>query len=102
MAELVGVLFVAISRHGLPVVAALAQGLPVTLVPEQYRVTSVRFDMIYNYGLGYSIIGKASKAQLISFKKWLPCFSPPTVVATLAWCVSFIKILMVITESILR
>ena len=42
-------LLIAVLRHGLMVVAALAKALPVALIPEQLRIPSVRDDVV-NHG----------------------------------------------------
>ena len=45
---LVFILLMLIPRPGFPVVALLAERLPVLLVPEQYRITPVRLDVVRN------------------------------------------------------
>ena len=62
--------------------AALAQGLPVFLVPEQPNIAPVRDNMVNNGGRCQPAILQAGDAQRIPLQVRLPCGLPFPVVAT--------------------
>lgn len=61
--------------------AALAQGLPVLLIPEQIRVAAVRLDMIHDGCRDKLSILFASDTPWMTFQKELPGFLPRSPVA---------------------
>mgnify|MGYP006912889489 CR=1 FL=1 len=63
--------------------AVLAQGLPVTFVPEEILVSPVRKDMINNCGRHEFAIALALYAQGISFQVSLPGRPPSGVITTI-------------------
>ena len=72
---------ISIFGHRLVVMAALAQGLPVLLIPEQIRVAAVRLDMIHDGCRDKLSILFASDTPWMTFQKELPGFLPRSPVA---------------------
>ena len=69
-------------RHRLMVMAALAQGLPVLLIPEQIRVATMRLDMIHDGCRDQPSFLFAADAPGMTFQEELPGFLPFSPVAT--------------------
>ena len=78
----VPVLDVSVFGHRLMVMAALAQGLPVFLIPEQIRVAAMRLDMIYDGCRDEPSLFLATDAPGMTFQKELPGFLPFPSIAT--------------------
>lgn len=78
----VPVLDVPVFGHRLMVMAALAQGLPVFLIPEQIRVAAMRLDMIYDGCRDEPSLFLATDAPGMTFQKELPGFLPFPSIAT--------------------
>ena len=78
----VPVLDVPVFGHRLMVMAALAKGLPVLLIPEQIRVAAVRLDMIYDGRRDELSFFLAADAPGMTFQEELPGFLPRSPVAT--------------------
>ena len=57
-----------IFQAGLLIVACLAQRLPVTLIPEEAAITTVRNDMVDNRRTGVPSLSFAHRAQRMSGK----------------------------------
>ena len=74
------VLDVPVFRHRLMVMAALAEGLPVFFVPEQVRVTAMRFNMIHNGRWDQPPFRLASYTPWVTLQEELPGFLPPPIV----------------------
>ena len=68
--------------HRLMVMAALAQGLPVFLIPKQIRVAAMRLDMIHDGCRDEPSFLFASDAPRVAFQEELPGFLPFFPVAT--------------------
>ena len=64
------------------VMTTLAQGLPVSFVPEQIRVAAMRLDMIYYSCRNEPSLFLAKDAPRVSFQKELPGFLPFPSIAT--------------------
>ena len=64
------------------VMAALAKGLPVLLIPEQIRVAAVRLDMIHDSCRDEPSIFLAADAPGMTFQEEPPSFLPLSPVAT--------------------
>lgn len=77
----VSVLDIPVFRHRLMVMTALAQGLPVSFVPEQIRVAAMRLDMIYDRCRDEPSFLFASDAPGVTLQKELPGFLPLSPVA---------------------
>ena len=78
----VPVLDVPVFGHRLMVMAALAKGLPVLLIPEQIRVAAVRLDMIHDGCRNEPSLFFAADAPGMTFQEELPGFLPLSPVAT--------------------
>lgn len=76
------VLDVPVFGHRLMVMAALAQGLPVLLIPEQIRVATMRLDMIHDGCRDQPSFLFAADAPGMTFQEELPGFLPFSPVAT--------------------
>lgn len=63
--------------------AVLAQGLPVTLIPEEILVSPVREDMVNNCGRRELAFSLALDAQGIPFQVSLPGRPPSGVITTI-------------------
>ena len=81
MVALIFVFPISIFGHRLVVMAALAQGLPVLLIPEQIRVAAMRLDMIHDGCRDKLSILFASDTPWMTFQKELPGFLPRSPVA---------------------
>ena len=79
---LVLVLHVPVFRHRLMVMATLAKGLPVLLVPKQIRIATMRLDMIYNGCRDEPTFLFASDTPGMTFQEKLPGFLPTSVVTS--------------------
>jgi hypothetical protein len=64
------------------VMATLAQGLPVLLIPEQIRVAAMRLDMIHDGRRDEPSFFLAADAPGMTFQKELSGFLPLSPVAT--------------------
>ena len=73
--------WLAVFLTGLPVMARLAQRLPVGLIPEQLHVPSVRFDVVHHRSPHIPTVRHAPDAQRMCFKKSLAGFLPLTSIA---------------------
>lgn len=89
-AFLVFVLDVPIVRHRLLIMAALAQGLPIFYVPEQFRVTTVWFDMVHHCCRRQNTFCLAADTPGMPTEKPCPRLLPSPVVATLRRCLSIV------------
>lgn len=78
----VPVLDVPVFGHRLMVMAALAKGLPVLLIPEQIRVAAVRLDMIHNGCRDKPSFFLAANTPGMTFQEKHPGFLPFSPVAT--------------------
>lgn len=78
----VPVLYVPVFGHRLMVMATLAKGLPVLLVPKQIRIATMRLDMIYNGCRDEPTFLFASDTPGMTFQEKLPGFLPFSPVAT--------------------
>lgn len=76
------VLDVSVFGHRLMVMAALAKGLPVLLIPEQIRVAAVRLDMIHDGCRDEPSFFLAADAPGMTFQEEPPGFLPFSPVAT--------------------
>ena len=85
--DLVLVLDVPVIRHRLMVMAALAKGLPVRFVPEQFRITAMRFDMVNDRCRDETAFCFAADAPGMTFQEKLPGLLPLPSVAT-CFCIS--------------
>ena len=63
--------------------ARLTKALPVTPVPEQFRVSSVGYDVVYHSGLRVSVLFHALGTQRVALKKLLGLALPSAAVAAL-------------------
>ena len=70
------------ARTGLSIMAALAQGLPISLIPEQLRVTPVWDDMVYNGCRLQLTFGEALDAERIAAEKGSTGITPLAVIAS--------------------
>ena len=69
-------------RPGLPIMAAFTKRLPVSLIPEQLRVTSMRNDMV-DHGRGLQLaISEALDAERIAAEKGSSGIAPLAVIAS--------------------
>lgn len=73
--------------HRLMVMAALAKGLPVRFVPEQFLITAMRFDMVNDRCRDETAFGFATDAPRMTFQEKLPGLLPLPSVAT-CFCIS--------------
>ena len=78
----VPVLDVPVFGHRLMVMAALAKGLPVLLIPEQIRVAAVRLDMIHNGCRDKPSFFLAANTPGMTFQEKLPGLLPLPSVTT--------------------
>ncbi len=69
-------------RHRLMVMAALAQGLPVLFVPEQFRIAAMRFDVVDDRCRNEASLCFAADAPGMTFQEELPGLLPLSTVAT--------------------
>lgn len=76
------VLDVPVFGHRLMVMAALAKGLPVRFVPEQFLITAMRFDMVNDRCRDETAFCFAADAPGMTFQEELPGFLPLSPVAT--------------------
>ena len=76
------VLDVPVFGHRLMVMAALAKGLPVRFVPEQFRITAMRFDMIHDGRRDETAFCFATDAPGMTFQEELPGLLPFPAVTT--------------------
>lgn len=81
------VLDVPVFGHCLMVMAALAKGLPVRFVPEQFRITAMRFDMVNDRCRDETAFCFAANAPGMTFQEKLPGLLPLPSVAT-CFCIS--------------
>lgn len=81
------VLDVPVFGHRLMVMAALAKGLPVRFVPEQFRITAMRFDMVNDRCRDETAFCFAANAPGMTFQEKLPGLLPLPSVAT-CFCIS--------------
>ena len=81
------VLDVPVFGHCLMVMAALAKGLPVRFVPEQFRITAMRFDMVNDRCWDETAFCFAADAPGMTFQEKLPGLLPLPSVAT-CFCIS--------------
>lgn len=81
------VLDVPVFGHRLMVMAALAKGLPVRFVPEQFRITAMRFDMVNDRCRDETAFCFAADAPGMTFQEKLPGLLPLPSVAT-CFCIS--------------
>lgn len=81
------VLDVPVFSHRLMVMAALAKGLPVLLIPEQIRVAAMRFDMVNDGRRDEPSFFLAADAPGVAFQEKPPGFLPFSPVAT-CFCIS--------------
>ena len=78
---------------GLLTVMAVTERLPVTPLPEQNRVASVRFDVV-DVGRPDVAAGfHALRTQRVRFQKPFPCFIPPAAIAPAATRPGFFRVL---------
>ncbi len=68
--------------HGLPIMTPFAQGLPVTPIPEELLVTTVRDDVIHVRCLHVLPFLHALHTQRVLIKVLLPGFPPSSTIAT--------------------
>lgn len=61
---------------GLPAVAAVAEGLPVGLIPEQRPVPTVRDDVVHVRGLDEATFLPALRTERVRQEKSLACLLP--------------------------
>lgn len=78
----VSVLDVPVFRHRFMVMAALAKGLPVFLIPEQIRVAAMRSDVVHHGRRNEPSFLFASDAPGVTLQEELPGFLPLSPVAT--------------------
>ena len=78
----VSVLDVPVFRHRLMVMTALAKRLPVSFIPEQFRVTAMRRDMVNDRCRNQTSLLFAADTPRMPFQKELPGFLPFPSVAT--------------------
>ena len=81
------VLDVPVFGHRLMVMTALAKGLPVRFVPEQFRITAMRFDMVNDRCRDETAFCFAADAPGMTFQEKLPGLLPLPSVAT-CFCIS--------------
>lgn len=81
------VLDVPVFGHRLMVMATLAKGLPVRFVPEQFRITAMRFDMVNDRCRDETAFCFAADAPGMTFQEKLPGLLPLPSVAT-CFCIS--------------
>lgn len=73
---------VPVFRHRLMVMAALAKGLPVRFVPEQFRITAMRCDVVNDRCRDETAFCFAADAPGMTFQEELPGLLPFPAVAT--------------------
>ena len=76
MVILIPVSRAAVLQTGLPVVVGFAQALPVTPIPEQNGVASVRTNMVNHRGLHVPTLGSTHDAKRVSIEIQLAGFLP--------------------------
>lgn len=76
------VLDVPVFGHRLMVMAALAKGLPVLFVPEEFGIAAVRFDVVDGRRRDETPLCFAADAPGMAFQEELPGFLPLSTVAT--------------------
>lgn len=76
------VLDVPVFRHRLMVMAALAKGLPIRFVPEQFRITAMRCDVVDDRRRNKASFCFAADAPGMTFQEELPGLLPFPAVAT--------------------
>lgn len=76
------VLDVPVFRHRLMIMAALAKGLPVLFVPEQFRIAAMRFDVVDDRRRDEATFCFAADAPGMTFQEELPGLLPFPAVAT--------------------
>ena len=81
------VLDVPVFGHRLMVMTALAKGLPVRFVPEQFLITAMRFDMVNDRCRDETAFCFAADAPGMTFQEKLPGLLPLPSVAT-CFCIS--------------
>lgn len=75
------VILVSILRHGFRIVAGFTQRLPVLLIPEELRITSMGNDVVNNCCWHSLSLALAANTQRVGGKKQFPCPLPSAVVA---------------------
>lgn len=81
------VLDVPVFGHRLMVMTALAKGLPVRFVPEQFLITAMRFDMVNDRCRDETAFCFAADAPGMTFQEKLPSLLPLPSVTT-CFCIS--------------
>lgn len=71
--------------------AALAKGLPIFCVPEQLRVTTMRFDVVHYRCRCQNTCGLAANTPRMPAEVELPRLLPSSVVATLVCCLPVVS-----------
>lgn len=74
----------AVKPSGFLIMARLTQALPITLIPEQLLITSVRDHMVNHLGLNILSVPHTLLAQRMLSKICLACLLPTAAVAALA------------------
>ena len=96
------VLHIPIFCHCLHIMMMLAQRLPVALIPEQFHISTMRNDMIYDCSLGYLSLSVTSHAYRMSLKEPLSCLLPFVSISTITGIIpiSFMYRLMFLTIAL--
>ena len=82
--KLIFIFDVPVFRHRLMIMAALAKGLPVFFVPEQFRIAAMRFDVVDDRCRNEASLCFAADAPGMTFQEELPGLLPfPSVTACL-------------------
>ena len=76
------------------IVAVLAKRLPVGAIPEQYRITPVRNDMVNNRGRRQLAVFSAFCAERILFEEQRPGRAPFAVITALGCVLAGIQLAM--------
>ena len=93
------ILYIAIISHSLFIMASLAQRLPVGLIPEEFLVTSVGYDVIDHCRLHVPTFLLALHTEGMHLQENLSYFTPPTIIssANSRTCLLCMKGLMLFT-----
>ena len=84
------------------VVAVLAKGLPVAFVPEEFRIATMRDDVINHRCRGKLVLFHTGRAERMLAQKQLARFAPPAVISAFIRAIPRIQRMMLFTVHAVR
>ena len=82
--------------------AVLAKGLPVAFVPEEFRIATMRDDVINHRCRGDLVLFHAGRTERMLAQKELARFAPPAVISAFIRTISHIQRMMLFTVHTVR